>query len=91
MIARDEERFIRRPDVRELAGERDTSLEEAIANGLMPPAIRIGPRRVAWPLSEIRAVVAARIAGLNDDEMKALVARLVAKRADAWREIEGTL
>ena len=70
----------RRPLVEERTGLPCSSLYEAIVNGLFPPSVRIGPRAVAWVSAEVDAVLAARIAGAGDDEVRDLVAQLVKAR-----------
>lgn len=51
-----------------------------IAYGLMTPAIKLGAKSSAWPASEVNAILAARIAGKSDDEIRALVVRLFEAR-----------
>lgn len=51
--------------------------------GLLPSPVKIGPRAVGWPSDEIEAIIAARIAGHSDDEIKALVSRLEGARRAA--------
>jgi prophage regulatory protein len=51
--------------------------------GVFPPPVRIGLQAVGWPESEVCAVLAARIRGVSDDEMRALVSQLVEARAQA--------
>lgn len=52
---------------------------EWIAQGLATPLIKIGQRSYR-PAHENEALIRARIAGKSDDEIKALVAELVAAR-----------
>ena len=59
---------------------RTTTLEQVKA-GLWPPPIKLGARAVAWVEREIDEVLAARIAGASDVEIRALVRALVAVRA----------
>lgn len=59
---------------------RSTHYQE-IADGLWPPAVRLGPRAVGWVSHECDAVLAARVAGQSDGEIRALVASLVAARS----------
>lgn len=56
------------------------SIYSAIHAGLWTRPVSIGPRSVGWPADEVNAINAARIAGKSDDEIKALVTRLHAKR-----------
>ena len=57
-----------------------TSLYKQIKEGLFPPGVKLGARRVAWPDYEIESVLRARIAGQTDDQIRALVAELQANR-----------
>jgi prophage regulatory protein len=57
-----------------------TSLYKQIKEGLFPPGVKLGARRVAWPDYEIESVLKARIAGQTDDQIRALVAELQANR-----------
>jgi prophage regulatory protein len=45
--------------------------------------VRLGPRSVGWPASEVAAINTARIAGMTDDEIRALVVKLEAARKAA--------
>lgn len=65
------------------AGVSRSWLYARIPEGLWPRPVQIGPRAVAWPAGEVDAINAARIAGLSDDEIRALVVKLEAARAAA--------
>lgn len=54
---------------------------KAISDGLFPPPVSIGARAVGWVEAEVAQVVAARIAGKSEDEIKTLVANLVKTRS----------
>ena len=58
---------------------RSTHYQE-IADGLWPPGVRLGHRAVGWPSDECEAILAARVAGQSDDEIRALVRNLVVTR-----------
>ena len=51
-----------------------------VADGLLPAPVKMTPRASRWPASEIAQVIAARIAGRTDDDIRKLVARLHAAR-----------
>lgn len=51
-----------------------------ISAGLMVPAIKLGSKSSAHPASEVNAILAARIAGKSDDEIRALVVQLTEAR-----------
>lgn len=73
--------FSRRPAVKSrLGGISTSSLYQAMQDGVFPRPVRIGLRAVAWLDHEIDAVIAARAAGKSQDEIKALVEKLVAAR-----------
>jgi len=46
----------------------------------MVPPIKVTAKSSAWPASEVNAVLAARIAGKSDAEIRALVAQLISAR-----------
>jgi prophage regulatory protein len=79
-LSQPETRLLRQPDVRKKYPLGRTRLYENIANGLFPKPVRLGARAVAWPNSEVDAVIAALIAGSTEDEIRALVQRLQAAR-----------
>ena len=65
------------------AGYRsNASIYNLIRDGLWPKPVSIGPRSVGWPDTEVKALCAARIAGLSEDEIRELVIRLHQKRMD---------
>lgn len=51
-----------------------------ISQGLWTKPVKLSARAVGWPECEVTALNAARIAGMSDDEIKILVARLEAAR-----------
>lgn len=63
-------------------GSSRTQHYNAISAGLMTTPVHIGPRAVAWPSHEVDAIIRARIAGKTDDEIRALVQRLMVERQD---------
>lgn len=73
-------KFLRARDVQKETGLPRSSLYHAISEGLLPPPVRLGARAVAWPAFEICLVNIARINGKTDDEVRALVLRLVSER-----------
>ena len=66
----------------ETGNRSNTSIYNAIQAGLFTKPVAIGPRAVAWPDYEVKAITRARIAGQSDEEIRELVNRLHAKRAD---------
>ncbi len=65
------------------AGYRsNASVYNLIRGGLWPKPVQIGQRSVGWPDEEVKAICAARIAGQSDEQIRALVNRLHAKRAE---------
>ena len=73
--------LLRLPDVKRAHGHRsDASVYNAIRDGLFTTGVAIGQRAKAWPDFEVNAIVAARIAGKTDAEIRELVKALHAKR-----------
>jgi prophage regulatory protein len=58
------------------------SIYNAIRDGLFTKPVPIGMRAVGWPDFEVQAINAARIAGQSEAEIRELVSRLHAKRAE---------
>lgn len=76
-------KLIRFATVREITGLARSTIYLRISEGLFPPAVTLGSQSVAWPESEITAINAARIRGADEDQIRALVASLVAARKSA--------
>jgi len=80
-------RLIPRRDLLTRLGLRSANtVRDHIRRGLLTHPIRISDGRttpVAWPEPEINAIVAARIRGLGDNEVRTLVLKLEADRKAA--------
>lgn len=50
--------------------------------GLFTKPVKVGPRAAAWPAHEVRAIVAARVAGIPDAGIRELVCQLHASRLE---------
>lgn len=75
--------ILRMPAVKAETGHRShASIYNAIRAGLFTKPVPIGERSVGWPDGEVKAINDARIAGKSQAEIRALVQRLHAKRAD---------
>lgn len=61
-----------------------SSVYAQVSSGILPPPIKIGARASAWIEREIDAVIAARIAGKSQGEIRTLVKDLIAKRGDIF-------
>ena len=55
-----------------------------MSQGLWTKQIRLGPRCIGWPASDIGALYAAPIAGKTDEEIRALVVKLEAARKSVF-------
>lgn len=79
--------LIRRPELVCRLGLTDSGLDRAIRDGFVPPPIKLSPdptrRAVGWPAHEVDEIIAARIAGLDADATRSLVAGLVERRLSA--------
>ncbi|GLX85749.1 hypothetical protein tloyanaT_20010 [Thalassotalea loyana] len=72
--------LIRRPEVLNLIGRSKSSLQLDEKAGLFCPPISIGDRAVAYIKHEVNAVIKARIEAQSKEQIKALVADLIANR-----------
>ena len=69
--------IMRMPAVRTSFGfGSPTSIYAAIHGGLLTHPVRIGARAVGWPSEEVDAIIAARIAGQPEDQIRELVVKL---------------
>ena len=75
--------ILRIPAVKSESGLSRSTLYLRISERLWTKPVSLGPRAVGWPSDEIAALIAARIAGKTDDEIRALVAKLEIARKDA--------
>ncbi|MDT3705206.1 MAG: AlpA family phage regulatory protein [Thiobacillus sp.] len=75
--------ILRLPAVKAQSGASRSTIYLRIQQGLWPKPVKLGPRSVGWPASEISALNAARISGMVDTEIRALVATLEAARKSA--------
>lgn len=76
-------KLIKLPRVSDLSALQTTKIYDSVNKGLFPSPVKIAARSVAWPEAEVMALVAARIAGKTDEEIRKLVADLKAARAQA--------
>ncbi len=75
--------ILRRKQVQAETGYSRSMIYLNISQGLWPRPVRLGARAVGWPLHEVSALNAARIAGKSDDEIRVLVLKLQQARHDA--------
>lgn len=73
--------LLRRHAVESLTGLRRSAIYQRVADGLLPRPVSLGRRAVAWVASELERVNLARVAGADEDAIRALVAKLHADRA----------
>ena len=77
-------KILRLPAVKAESGASRSTIYLRIKQGLWPKPVKLGPRSVGWPASEVAALNAARIAGMVDAEIRALVATLETARKSAF-------
>jgi prophage regulatory protein len=75
-------RLLRLPEVVHHYGLRRAAVYRHVSLGLLPPPVRVGPRCAAWPENEINEVIAARVRGASDADVRTIVKSLVAARAN---------
>lgn len=75
-------RMQRRRQIESDTGMRRSTLYDHIRRGIFVPPIRLGANSVAWLEHETQAILAARVAGKSDDDIRALVKELVATRTE---------
>lgn len=65
------ERILRLPSILERYGKSRSTLYLEIERGLFPVGIALGGRLVGWREAEVEAILAARISGKTDEEIRA--------------------
>jgi prophage regulatory protein len=75
--------IFRLPNVIEQSGLSRSSVYLRISQGLWTKPISLGGRAVGWPANEVNELIAARIAGRNDEEIRDLVTNLETNRKSA--------
>ena len=66
--------------VERATGYSRSTLYLRISQGLWPKPVSLGQRAVGWPAYEVGLLNAARIASKSDDDIRALVQALQARR-----------
>ncbi len=74
--------LMRVPEAAAELGVKLSAFYEGAHAGIYPKPFKIGLKASRVPSDEVSAVVAARIAGKNDDQLRALVANLTKARTD---------
>lgn len=75
--------LLRLPAVLNQRGRSRSAHYLDIQQGLFTHPVSIGARAVGWPAHEVDAINSARIAGMDDDEIRILVRKLEAQRKKA--------
>ncbi len=81
-------RMLRKPDLTAKIGIGGTQIDRLEASELLPKRVALTERSVGWPEHEVDAVLAARLAGKSDDDIRSLVRRLVVARARTFSRYE---
>lgn len=80
--------LLRMAGLKKKLAKSKSSIHLDIQEGLFPKGIKIGARAVAYPEHEADAINAARMAGMDDDEIRTLVIELEGKRKNFSPSIE---
>lgn len=70
----------RMPEVKTLSGYSRSSIYLRVSEGLWVKPIKLGARAIGFPSNEVSALIAARIAGKSDDDIRAMVIKLEGAR-----------
>lgn len=68
-----ESKLLRIKSITQLTGNSRSTIYLRQLQGLWPKPVRLGPRMVAWPESEVLALNNARISGKSDEEIRGIV------------------
>lgn len=78
--------ILRLPTIKAQLGCSRSTIYLRIDQGLWPRQVSLGARAVGWPANEVAALIAARIAGMTNAEIRVLVLQLEAARKVALRD-----
>jgi prophage regulatory protein len=74
------QRIVRIKQIKDQTGLPASTVYDQIRRQLFTKPVKFGERISGWPASEVNAIVAARISGQTDEQIKELVKKLHAKR-----------
>jgi prophage regulatory protein len=80
--------FLKLPVLKQKLGKSKSAIYLDIQEGLFPRPVPLGARAVGFPEHEADAINAARMAGMDDDEIRELVIELEAKRKTFIDKVE---
>ena len=83
MSLQDDLQFLRPKEVMGRLKCGKTPFYDQVNAGLLPPLVKLGGRTSAIPSHELDAVMAYRIAGKTEEQIRGLVNRLVDERQKA--------
>lgn len=82
--------ILRLSEVKTVTGSRShATIYNAVKAGLFPQAVPLGVRTVGWPSDEVETVLAARVAGADDTELRDLVQQLHESRRTKYQNLLG--
>lgn len=79
--------ILRLPAVKAESGASRSTIYLRIKQGLWTKPVKLGLRAIGWPSNEVMALLQARIAGFDDQSIRALVIKLEAARSSAFKTI----
>lgn len=79
--------ILRLPAVKAESGASRSTIYLRIKQGLWTKPVKLGLRAIGWPSTEVAALLQARIAGFDDQSIRALVIKLEEARSSAFKTI----
>jgi prophage regulatory protein len=83
--------FERLPDLIRNERVSRTTIFTRVKSGVLPPPVSLGDRALGWPAHELAALRRARVAGMDENTLRALVRRMVEARAAEALRIKAEL
>lgn len=75
--------ILRLPEVKDRSGYSRATLYRRIHDELWTKPVRLGAKTVGWPANEVNQLIAVRIAGYSEYDIKKLVNQLEVERKKA--------
>ena len=80
--------ILRMPAVKTESGLSRSTIYLRVSQGLWTKPVSLGFQAVGWPSDEVAVLIAARISGKTDDEIRDLVEKLEPARKDAMECVQ---
>lgn len=80
-------KFLPMKEICRAMGRSYSSIDNDVIAKRLPPPIKLGGKLKSWPKHEVDVLIAARMAGKSNEEIKELVISLITARSDLFKSL----